>query len=157
RSPPFGLSAGSTIARDSSGSRSSIRSFDPLMSANSMVTVLRSPSRSSGAVVSATRINPSVDFLTNVDPHAAIAVPHLLQNRAPGPTAPLHAGQTSSSLDPHCSQNAASGGLSVLQEGHCMALRTQLLEQRLGVLQVGGVEALGEPVVDVGPKGVTEE
>src|SRR5215472_5178426 len=26
----------------------------------------------------------------------------------------------------------------------------QLLEQRLGVLQVGGVEALGEPVVDVG-------
>src|SRR6516165_5024598 len=28
-------------------------------------------------------------------------------------------------------------------------LRRQLVEQRLGVLQVGGVEALGEPVVDL--------
>ena len=28
--------------------------------------------------------------------------------------------------------------------------RNQLVEQRLGVLQVGGVEALGEPVVDFG-------
>ena len=28
------------------------------------------------------------------------------------------------------------------------ALVAQLVEQRLGVLQVGGVEALGEPVVD---------
>jgi hypothetical protein len=28
-------------------------------------------------------------------------------------------------------------------------LGAQLIEQRLGLLQVGGVEALGEPVVDV--------
>ena len=109
------------------------------MSAKSTVTVLRSPSMFSGAVVSAIRIG-SVDFLTD----AAIAVPHFLQNRAPGLIAVLHAGQTSSSFDPHCSQNAASGGLSVLQEGHCMRLSAQLVEQRLGVLQVGGVEALGE-------------
>src|SRR5215472_11645078 len=36
--------AGSTIARASSGSRSSISSVEPLMSANRAVTVLRSPS-----------------------------------------------------------------------------------------------------------------
>ena len=29
-------------------------------------------------------------------------------------------------------------------------LRAQLLEQRLGVLQIGGVEAFGEPAVDLG-------
>ena len=29
-------------------------------------------------------------------------------------------------------------------------LRAQLMEQRLGVLQIGGVEALGEPAVDLG-------
>jgi hypothetical protein len=29
-------------------------------------------------------------------------------------------------------------------------LCTQFIEQFLGVLQVGGVEALGEPIVDVG-------
>ena len=31
-----------------------------------------------------------------------------------------------------------------------MALGAQLLKQRLGVLQVGGVEALREPIVDFG-------
>jgi hypothetical protein len=30
-----------------------------------------------------------------------------------------------------------------------MGLSAQLIEQRLGVLQIGGVEALGEPVVDL--------
>src|SRR5208337_1282989 len=30
------------------------------------------------------------------------------------------------------------------------SLRTEFVQQRLGVLQVGGVEALGEPVVDLG-------
>ena len=29
-------------------------------------------------------------------------------------------------------------------------LRTELIEQSLGVLQIGGIEAFGEPVVDVG-------
>ena len=31
-----------------------------------------------------------------------------------------------------------------------LALMAQLVEQRLGILQVGGVEAFGEPVVDFG-------
>src|SRR5579871_4563899 len=47
------LSAGSTSARASSGSRSSIRSIEPLMSANSAVTILRSPS--AAPVLSTTR------------------------------------------------------------------------------------------------------
>ena len=94
------------------------------------------------------RIGRSVDFLADAGADGAIALPHFLQNRAPGLTAALHAGQISSSFDPHCSQNVASGGLSVLQEGHCMALGAQLVQQGLGVLQVGGVEALGEPVID---------
>jgi hypothetical protein len=94
----------------------------PMISANSMVTVLRSPSRFSVAVVSPIRIGPWVDFLTDASPDGATEVPHFLQNRAPRLTAVLHAGQTSSSFDPHCSQNAASGGLSVLQEEHCMGL-----------------------------------
>src|SRR5260370_657888 len=38
---------------------------------------------------------------------------------------------------------------SLLHLGHSMKLLLrQLLEQRLGILEVGGVEALGEPVVD---------
>src|SRR5262249_10135225 len=40
----FSFNAGSTMARASSGSRFSSSSIDPLMSANSAVTVLRSPS-----------------------------------------------------------------------------------------------------------------
>jgi hypothetical protein len=90
--------------------------------ANRAMTVLRSPSMVSGAAVSAIRIGPSEDFLTDAGADAAIAVPHFLQNRAPVLTAPLHAGQTTSSLDPHCSQKAASGGLSVSQEGHFIGL-----------------------------------
>src|SRR6516165_8793040 len=110
------------IARACSGSRSRWSSVEPLISAKSAVTVLRSPPTFSGAVMSAIRIGPSVDFLTDAGPDAASAQPHFLQNRAPELTAALHSRQTSSSFDPHCSQNAASAGLSVLQEEHCMAL-----------------------------------
>jgi hypothetical protein len=46
-----------------------------------------------------------------------IAVPHFLQNRAPGLTDALHAGQISSSFAPHPSQNEASPGSSRLQNG----------------------------------------
>jgi hypothetical protein len=69
------------------------------------------------------RIGPSVDFLTDAGVEGVMAAPHFLQNRAPRLTAALHAGQIISSFDPHCSQNAASAGLSVWQEGHCMGLR----------------------------------
>src|SRR5208283_1725569 len=145
-------SAGSTIARASSGSRSCSSSVEPLISANSAVTVLRSPSRFSEAGESATRIGESFGFFDDAAagcPSAApIAVPHFLQNRAPGLSDALHAGQVSSSFDPHDSQNDESAGLSLLHFAQRMGLSTQLVEQRLRVLQVGGVEAFGEPVVD---------
>jgi hypothetical protein len=32
-------------------------------------------------------------------------------------------------------------------------LRAQFVEQRLGLLQIGGIEALGEPVADFGEHG----
>src|ERR1700722_15837860 len=113
-------SAGSMIARASSGSRSSINSVEPLMSANSAVTVLRSPSIGSDATLpAATMICELVEgrvvgVATFLGP---IAVPHFLQNRAPRLTDALHAGQINSSFAPHSSQNEASTGLSWLQDG----------------------------------------
>src|SRR5215469_17737445 len=138
------------IARASSGSRSRSSSVEPLMSANNAVTVLRSPSRFSGVGASATRTVRSMDFLVvgaAVDP---IGRPHFLQNRAPGLITLLHAGQVSPSFEPHCSQNAASDGLSVLHETHSIDLSAEFPQERLGLLQVGGVEAFGEPVVHFG-------
>jgi hypothetical protein len=58
----------------------------------------------------------------------------------------LQAAQTNFSFDPHCSQNIASEGLSVLQDKHSIVLGAQFLDQCLGVLEIGGVETLGEPV-----------
>src|SRR6266849_7638491 len=46
-----------------------------------------------------------------------IAVPHVLQNRAPGLTDALHAGHINTRFAPHPSQNEASPGLSRLQDG----------------------------------------
>jgi hypothetical protein len=51
-----------------------------------------------------------------------IAVPHFLQNRAPGLTDALHAGQLNSNFAPHSSQNAASAGLSLLHFAHSIAV-----------------------------------
>src|SRR6266550_7029653 len=101
------ISAGSMMARACSGSSSSISSVEPLMSANNAVTVLRSPSIASDAAPSAaTRIcdlgeETVVEAAAFVGP---IAVPHFLQNRAPGLTDVLHAGQINPSFAPHCSQ-----------------------------------------------------
>src|SRR5208282_2517573 len=119
------LSAGSTIARASSGSRSSISSIEPLMSAKSAVTVLRSPSTASDAPASAATLisdlveEPVAEASAFVEP---IAVPHFLQNRAPGLSDALHAGQANSSFDPHPSQNEASAGLSWLHFAHSIVV-----------------------------------
>src|SRR6266851_2846864 len=110
------FSAGSTMARASSGSRSRINSVEPLMSANSAVTVLRSPSETapSAATMICDLGEETVVEAAFVSP---IAVPHFLQNRAPGLTDALHAGQINSSFAPHPSQNEASPGLSWWQDG----------------------------------------
>src|SRR6266481_4722498 len=114
------------MARASSGSRSSISSIEPLMSANSAVTVLRSPSIAADAAPSAATIICDLGEETIVEAAAfawAIAVPHFLQNRAPGLTDALHAGHINSSFAPHPSQNAASPGLSWLQNGQSIGSR----------------------------------
>src|SRR5215469_2838328 len=78
------LSAGSTMARASSGSRSSIRSIEPLMSAKSAVTVLRSPSIFSADAVSVIRTDLSLGAFRDAAAYAPSDVPHSSQNLAPG-------------------------------------------------------------------------
>src|SRR5712692_2062104 len=112
------------IARASSGSRSRINSVEPLISANSAVTVLRSPSIASDAAPSAATMICDLGEETVV---GSIAVPHFLQNRAPGLTDALHAGQINSSFAPHPSQNEASPGLSWLQDGQRIGSPVALL------------------------------
>src|SRR5713226_9345724 len=90
------------------------------MSANSAVTVLRSPAIASDAAPSAATMICDLGEETVVEAAAfvgPIAVPHFLQNRAPGLTDALHAAQINSSFAPHPSQNEASLGLSWLQDG----------------------------------------
>jgi hypothetical protein len=116
--------ARSIIARASLESSSAINSVEPLMSANSAVTVLRSPSIAPDAGAStATMIS---DLIEETVAEAAaflgpIAVPHFLPNRAPGLTDALHAGQNNSSFTLHSSQHEASAVLSWLPD-----------EQRIG-------------------------
>jgi hypothetical protein len=93
------------------------------MSANSAVTVFRSPSVTSAPFSWAKRRIPAPE-----DGLAAIAsepievalrlVPHFLQNRAPALMGALQAGQNSSSFCPHCSQRAESAGFSLPQFEH---------------------------------------
>src|SRR5262245_30919435 len=108
------------MARASSGARSSIPSIEPLMSANSAVTVLRSPSITSAAACSANKRIPAPDHdlvatASELIEGGVRLVPHFLQNRAPALTGALQSGQSSSSLRPHCSQKAESAGFSLPQ------------------------------------------
>src|SRR5271167_2338196 len=137
-------SAGSMIARASSGSRSSINAVEPLISANSAVTVLRSPSRFSGADVSATRIGEPFDcfdVVAAVD--APSAVPQSAQNFAPGALSEPHLEQRFANGPPHSAQNFLPGIPSVPHLVQRISV-VQLVEQGLGVDQIGSVEALGE-------------
>jgi len=99
------------MARASSGSRSSIRPIEPLMSANSAVMVLRSPSRFSGMGVSANRIRGSSDFVVVLEgvPRAA---PHSPQNFSAGSKAAPHRGHLPESAEPHWVQKFRPSRLS---------------------------------------------
>src|SRR5712691_1730410 len=93
-------SAGSIIARASSGSRLSINSVEPLISANSAVTVLRSPSGSSapdvgdGATETVGRlVGPAAVAASNCAPQpsqnlavARLSAPHFAQRILLPPT-----------------------------------------------------------------------
>src|SRR6516162_8640457 len=116
------------MARASSGSRSSISSIEPLMSANRAVTVFRSPSVTSAAICSANKRTPTPEdelgLASEPIEEALRLFPHFLQNRAPALTGALQTGQSSSSLRPHCSQKAESEGFSLPQFEH-LIVRTR--------------------------------
>ena len=114
-----------TFARASSGSRSSINSIEPLMSANSAVTVLRSPcGRSSlrGDGLSTKRMPGcapacgTADARSGFCPWPALSrAPHCAQNFAWGGLAAPQAGQARLKAAPHSIQNRAGSGFSVPQ------------------------------------------
>src|SRR6266851_7252830 len=146
------LSAGSIIARASSGSRSRINSIEPLMSANSAVTVLRSPSTASEVCRSgAIRTPPSAPAANGLPSSTPTSLPssrpQSAQNFAPGAFSELQFEQRFDSGFPHSAQNFLPGIPSVPRFEQRI-LCSQLVEQRLGISQVGGVEAFGEPAVD---------
>jgi hypothetical protein len=135
--------AGSMIARASSGSRSCSISVDPFMSANSAVTVLRSPSIFSLAGVSATRIGESLDFFAEAAEAPPSAAPQSSQNLAVAEFSAPHFEHRFDSGPPHSGQNFLPDVLSVPHLEQCMSV-AQFVQQRLGVPEVGGIEALGE-------------
>src|SRR5271169_6868317 len=109
-------SAGSIIARASSGSRSSISSIEPLMSANSAVTVLRSPSGSEQSGCSGVMRTADGASATG-DPAFALTEPMPLPRALPQSAQNLAAGalsepQFEQRLDnglPHSAQNFLPG------------------------------------------------
>src|SRR5215831_17473720 len=101
------------MARASSGSRSSISSIEPLMSANSMVTVLRSPSMFSLASVSATRIGESFAFFAEAGEATPSEAPQSSQNLAIFELSAPHLVHRFDSGLPHSGQNFRPDVLSV--------------------------------------------
>src|SRR6516225_10042151 len=107
------------MVRASSGSRSSIRSIDPLMSANSMVTIFRSPSNSAGgwsAVLwlidsgnSALAMGRRGDAVLGDDFSGAA---HSPQKRAAGEFSNPHFAQSCLNGAAHWSQNFSPSGFS---------------------------------------------
>src|SRR5712691_9198487 len=109
------FSAGSMIARTSSGSRSSISSVEPLMSANSAVTVLRSPSSDADEASDAMRIAGSAGLVGSVwaaDDGVSDA-PQSPQKSSLGSFEAPQFGQERASAPPHFEQNLRPSRLSV--------------------------------------------
>src|SRR5216683_6125910 len=104
------LSAGSIIALASSGSRSSISSIEPLMSANKAVTVLRSPSAIVEVSVCSAVTGMSGAFQENAGDCALAflaesAAPQSPQNRFTGGLSAPHLGQRFANCAPQSPQN----------------------------------------------------
>src|SRR5258708_6231637 len=101
------------IARASSGSRSAINSVEPLMSANSAVTVLRSPSMvdepsDCSPVMSILGAAISVGGGLTGEPPVLLSistVPHSPQNLSPGSLGALHRTHLAASEAPQSAQN----------------------------------------------------
>ena len=71
-----------------------------------------------------------------------------------GPRCRVRSGSLRTSCQPGPMARTATTGLTSSESIGVTGLR-QLVEQRLGVLEVGGVEALGEPAVDRGEEVVS--
>src|SRR5215472_13452862 len=101
------------MARASSGSMPSSRSIDPLMSANSVVTVLRSPSSEASAVPVFTCIGkPASGTRCNLPPTPGSGFAHSRQNFAVGGFSALHDGHRRTNGEAHSTQNFARSGFS---------------------------------------------
>src|SRR3984893_7002475 len=112
-------STGSTIARASSGSRSRINSVEPLMSANSAVTVLRSPSivdeasGCSGVTRISEAVNPAGEPVVAGAAIPASAAPQSSQKADDGAFSAPHFEQRLNRGLPHAAQNFLLVVLSV--------------------------------------------
>src|SRR6516165_4882962 len=108
-------STGSMTARASSGSSSRISSVDPLMSANSAVTVLRSPLTASD--VGAESLRRTLLSLGGAGAAfgsgSRIAAPHSPQNFSPGSMGAPHFGHEATSGVPQLVQNLRPSRLSL--------------------------------------------
>jgi len=138
------VEAGSTIARASSGSRSAISSVEPLMSANNAVTVLRSPA--GGEAPDCSSAMRKVDGASGADDLALAstepmpmlrALPQSAQNFAPGALSELQFEQRFDSGLPHSAQNFLPGIPSVPHFEQRILMSPTLVDQRLGVLEIG--------------------
>src|SRR5215469_1817033 len=130
------------MARASSGSRSSISSIEPFMSANSAVTVLRSPSMFSRAVLSPCSplalTRPGTTTLADDTALATSRVPHCLQKLASEGFSAPHFAQRPPKAPPQPTQNFASSGLSRAHLGQRIAVASLLplaRRSRLGLFQ----------------------
>src|SRR5271166_2018054 len=124
--------AGSMMARASSGSRSAINSIEPLMSANSAVTIFRSPSIVWSAIeelsVRAGALSSVV--ASDLDSPPSNFAAHWPQNFAVAEFSKPHFAHVRLSAAPHSLQNLSPSGLSALQ-----------LEQRISHLDNGAINA----------------
>ena len=101
------------------------------------------------ASVSAIRIGEPFDFFAEAAAATASGAPQSSQNLAVAEFSAPHFVHRLDSGLPHSGQNFLPDVLSVPHLEQRMS-DAQLIEQRLGVLKVGGVEALGEAIIDFG-------
>src|SRR5215469_10808479 len=101
------------IARASSGSRASVSSIEPLISANKAVTVLRSPSLCPEAGSDSLR---SIELIAGeagaIAAGATSAAPQSPQNLSAGSLAVPHLGQARTNFEPHAPQKRLPSRLS---------------------------------------------
>src|SRR5713226_542722 len=115
-------SSGATIACAASGSRASINWVEPFRSANSTVTIFRSPSRLSAAGASATRFDEASDCCAAVvDASVPNAVPQSSQNVDKGAFCAPHVEQGLDNGLPQTAQNFRPVVLSVPHLTHRIA------------------------------------